>query len=152
MLARARRLMPFINETICADDHDRYGLDTIDAWPRVGAVFCDHWTIDRARGVYLRQLTVGREDWAALSGWTLLWRGHLLYVGLERIASRGAWEGPRFTHWRLHALHEFGSDALPPVLQGYRDAIVADLYDALVVHGEDGLVGPQVTHRVRLDA
>lgn len=144
--------MPFVNEYIDDSDRERYRIDEVDDWPAVGAVYADSWTIDRERGIALRALTVGREDWAALTGWTLWWRGHLLYVGLERIDASGPWEGPRSTHWALRALHAFASDALPAELVTRRGAIVADLAQALQVYGEDGLVGPRVQHTLRFDA
>lgn len=144
--------MPFVNEHISDIDHERFRLDEIDGWPAVGAVHADSWTIDRERGIALRLLTVGREDWAALTGWTLWWHDHLLYVGLERMDASGPWEGPRSTHWTLRGLHAFASDALPPELEAERDAIVADLAQALQAYGEDGLVGPHVQHTLRLDA
>lgn len=144
--------MAFENEYIDDIDRTRYRLDDVDAWPVVGAVHADSWTIDRERGIHLRPLTVGREDWTALTGWTLWWRGHLLHVALERIAATGAWEGPRSTHWALRGLHAFAADALPPELEARRGDIIADLAQALQVYGEDGLVGPRVQHTLRLDA
>lgn len=143
--------MPFHNEYIGDDDRARFALDALDCWPRVGALHADSWTVDPARGIRLRALTAGREDWAHLTGWTLWWRGHLLYVGLERIAAGGPWEGPRSTHWALRELREFDDDRLPPPLEGLREAIVADLREALQVYGEDGLVGPRVEHVLTLD-
>lgn len=143
--------MSFVNEYIDVDDHARFGLDELDRWPRFGALHADFWTVDHARGTRLRQLTAGREDWEALTGWTLWWHGHLLYVGLERVAATGPWEGPRMTHWRLRELHGFDSDRLPRGLERSRDAILTDLALALQAYGEDGLVGPRVAHTLRFE-
>ncbi|MFC0676759.1 hypothetical protein ACFFGH_02680 [Lysobacter korlensis] len=56
----------------------------------------------------------------------------------------------RSTHWKLHALQAFASNALPPELEVRREEIVADLAQALQAYGEDGLVGPRVQHTLTL--
>ena len=51
--------MPFINEFISEADVDKYGLKAIDEKVIVGGTRARDWTIDRERGIYLRNVAIG---------------------------------------------------------------------------------------------
>jgi hypothetical protein len=136
--------MPFVNEFIPAEDVEKYGLKEIDKHFVVGGTNSRQWTIDRARGIYLRNVSRGREDWRNQTEWTFYWRGAELTLRLDLIESSGEKpDEPSWSHWKLVWLN--GSHGLPEHLRAHKAEILADLEEALVVYGDFGVYtsGPE---------
>jgi hypothetical protein len=62
--------MPFVNERIPAEDFETYQLREIDKHHVVGGVNARTWTVDRERGMYLRLVANGREEFSHEMEWT----------------------------------------------------------------------------------
>lgn len=143
--------MAFVNEFIPKEDFEKFGLKKIDnSLPPPGipalSVSSEQWTVDRVRDMYLRQVTSGRflED-SHLHGWTLYWRGHLLWFLREGIASKGVPQGPRWEHSRISKLK------LPEPLVAMREDILADLREAFLVRAGGGVFSTATEFSQQID-
>lgn len=123
--------MAFVNEFTPEEDIKKYGLEEIDQRYR-HATFHSQWTVDRERDIYLREVESGREETANRHGFTLYWKGALIFV---RLTSKG--EGVRggegWEEWTLLG------DPIPDTLQGNRAEIIADLKAALTAYKGSGM-------------
>jgi len=130
--------MPFVNEYISPEDAEKYRLKDIDA-KLIGGNKSRDWTIDRERGIYLRNVSMGRDvDTKHESLWTLYWKGAELALRLDIVAASGIPGGAASTHWRLMQLN--GTRGLPAELKNQQQQILADLKEALRAYKDNGVL------------
>ena len=123
--------MAFMNEFIPSDDVVKYGIEAIDeSYSKFTSN--PHWTVDRERDIYLRQVSVGKEEFANRSTFTFYWNGSLITVILDT-------SGGELPTGELCAHYVLGRIDLPTELLGKREVILADLKDALTVRNENGV-------------
>lgn len=141
--------MPFTNEYISPEDAAKYHLTEIDAKFGGGNKSRD-WTIDRQRGIYLRNLGVGREEeFRHHTYWTFYWKGTSFTLRLDLLEVTGNPGGAAWLHWRLVDLN--GSSGLPVALKEHRQSILDDLKQALVAQGDGGVDSLSTECSVTLD-
>ena len=126
--------MPFVNEYIPAEDFEKYGLHEIDK-RQASAVRARDWTVDRERGIYLRELNRGREEFSYESYWTFFWRGSAYTIELHAIEGGGRPGAPGWAKWGLVRVN--GQDA-PAGLPQPAEEFLADLHDALLAYKDGG--------------
>lgn len=126
--------MPFVNEYIPAEDFAKYGLHEIDK-RQASAVRARDWTVDRERGIYLRELNRGREEFSYESYWTFFWRGSAYTIELHAIEGGGRPGAPGWAKWGLVRVN--GRDA-PTGLPEPAEEFLADLHDALLAYKDGG--------------
>lgn len=131
-------VVTFINEITSDEDVKKFGLEEIDKKYR-HLTFRSGWTIDRERNIYLRKVESGREEYANQAGFTLYWKGTLIYVALS---SKGGGErgGAGWTEWTLRSIN------IPAELQDKREVIIADLKEALTAYKDFGAYSATTTH------
>jgi hypothetical protein len=124
----------FVNEYISAEDRQAYGIEAIDQNFVTGGTNSRQWTIDRARDIYLRMVTRGREEVAHQSTWTLYWHGELIVVDLSLVAtSISSDRQSGSARYQLRRLR------LPPYLDEQRDEVMSDLRKALLAYKDGGV-------------
>jgi hypothetical protein len=109
--------MTFINEYISPEDHIKYNIESINRWqvtPPAGIPTyvnaARDWTIDRERGIYLRQVTTnqGRPDMGfendGWEGWTLYWKGELVWFARKGLEYGGERNAPQWGSYEIRAL------------------------------------------------
>ncbi len=118
--------MAFVNEYISPQDSAAYGIKEIDRRYVVGGTSASHRTINRERGIYLRQVANGpREVELFHKGiWTLFFDGELIEIGIDNLASTGGLHQPCTSHKALRHMH------LPARLQDRRAEIIEVLREA----------------------
>lgn len=145
--------MAFVNEFIPAEDVERFGLNEIDKHFVVGGTNARDWTIDRERDVYLRNVANGggnEPEIANKTTWTLYWKGDLLTLRLDFIASTGKEGEPGWSHWKLMRIN--GSSGLPAHLQPEQAKILEAITEALVAYRGGGVYsGDYTSFDVTLD-
>lgn len=142
--------MPFVNEFIPAEDVETYGLKEIDKHFVVGGTNSRQWTIDRARDIYLRNVSRGREDWRNQTEWTFHWRGTELTLRLDLLEGKGGRGEPGWSHWKLVWLN--GSYGLPLHLKASKSQVLDDLEEALTAYQGAGIYSADYTsYSVTLD-
>lgn len=130
--------MAFVNEFVPEEDAKKYGLEEIDRHYRHSS-FRPEWTVDRDRDIYLREVESGREETAHHHGFTLYWKGALMFVRLARRGG-GVRGGDGWTEWTLLGI------AIPDELQANRAEIIADLKAALTAYKDFGFRSATTTH------
>lgn len=130
--------MAFVNEFVPEADAKKYGLEEIDNHYRHSS-FQPQWTVDRERDIYLRKVEMGREEFAHHQGFTLYWKGALIFVQLS-LNGGGARDGEQWTEWSLRGI------AIPDELQEKHVEIIADLKDALTAYKDFGVYSTSSTH------
>jgi hypothetical protein len=137
--------MAFVNERISEQDRKKYGLDEIDNSPGMGVhAPARYWTIDRDRSIYLRYLGRGREEFANRTTWHFYWNEELLVVDLLTLDTGGRPGEPCWAKKKIHRL------PLPPHLSPRRDEIIADLYDAIAAHKDNGVFSKSTAYTLTL--
>jgi len=129
--------MAFVNEFIPASDVVKYGIARVNRF-YLKSDFRPHWTIDRDRDIYLREVASGREEFAADYTYTLFWKGDLIELALREKGDAN----PDITAWRHYVLLALN---LPPHLEVRRGEILADLKDALIARKGSGIYSPGVS-------
>jgi hypothetical protein len=139
----------FVNEFITPEDAEKYHLDEIDAKFNGGNI-SRQWTIDRERGIYLRNLSWGREEETRHEGlWTFYWRGTPLTLRLDLLHATGKRGGAAWSHWRLVRLN--GTNGLPSTLKLNQQSILDDLRDALLAYKDGGVFSKSAEFSVDFD-
>lgn len=132
--------MSFVNEFISEADFAKYGISEINQKWGVEN-YRSHWTIDRSRDVYVREVGSDREELGRHKYYTLYWKGALLNAKLE-------------VHGAAN-LMDFGDPDykllnidIPPALADQRDEILQDLKDALTAFGGGGVHATEAVSNV----
>lgn len=142
--------MGFVNERISQEDREKYGLDEVDAWiKKTARVRNRDWTIDHEREIYLREIDRGREESSHKTTWHFYWKGELMMVCLELLATGGERGGHGWSRYRLVDCYLEGS-FIPKKMQQMREEIVADLKAALVAYGDGGIYSTTTSHETTL--
>lgn len=141
--------MPFVNEFIPAEDVEKYGLKEIDKHFVVGGTNSRQWTIDRARDIYLRNVSRGREEFRNQTEWTFYWHGEELTLRLDLLEGKGGRGEPGWSHWKLVWLN--GSHGLPAHLKASKEQVLQDLKDALTAYKDFGVYSSNTDYSVTLD-
>lgn len=123
--------MAFVNEFIPESDITKYGIVEINTY-YFKSSFRPHWTIDRERDIYLRQVATGREEFADQLTFTLYWKGTLIEVRLleDGGVSPG---GERWSEFKLNSIQ------IPEELSAQREEILSDLKEALTAYNGGGV-------------
>lgn len=141
--------MPFVNEYISPEDAEKYHLAEIDA-KFIGGNKSRDWTIDRERDIYLRNVSMGRDEDTQHEGlWTFYWKGTPLTLRLDLLHATGKRGGAAWSHWRLVRLN--GTNGLPSALKGHTQAILDDLRYALLAHKDGGVFSKSTDFTITLD-
>ncbi|GHT96930.1 hypothetical protein AGMMS49545_23350 [Betaproteobacteria bacterium] len=156
--------MAFVNEYTPKEDIEKYRFKEIDKRIGIGQrTNATDWTVDRERSMYLRHVAwQNGEDhqFTPFSGWTFLWKGHLLWMDMENIESRGKRGEPGFSRKRITQLYLMGdqfrqvgwsTERLPSDLATQRDAILKDIYDALLAYKDGGVFASSTTYELTLE-
>lgn len=125
--------MAFINERISESDMLQYQIEEIDEKLFAGHTLNKQWTIDRERGMYLRMIKRGREEASNRSTWLFCRNSEYIILELETLSTSGKRGGHRELRQKLRSIK------LPKMLHSCRNAVLADLRDALVAHKGSGI-------------
>jgi hypothetical protein len=131
--------MSFVNEFISADDVEKYGLKAIDEKFIVGGTNSRQWTIDRDRGIYLRNVARGggaEPEIRNQTKWSFFWGDELLTLRLDLIDGGGETGGMGWSQWKLVRVN--GSEGLPESLKGMRGDFLESLKEALITYRSAG--------------
>lgn len=131
--------MGFVNEFIPEEDVEKYGLEAIDEKFFIGRTSSRHWTIDRKRDIYLRNVARGggaEPELRSQTVWSFYWHGELIYMRLDSVDGGGEVGGVGWSHWKMVWLN--GSNGLPPQLQDKKEQIFADVEEALTAYRSAG--------------
>jgi len=138
-------IMAFVNEFVPEEDAKKYGLEEIDRHYRHSS-FHPEWTVDRERDIYLREVEIGREESANRHGFTLYWKGALLFVRLTRKGG-GVRHGEQWSEWSLYSSPLQGSIiGISDDLEENRAEIIADLKAALTAYKDFGMYSTSTKH------
>jgi hypothetical protein len=124
-------IMAFINEFIPESDITKYGIVGINTY-YFKSSFQPHWTIDRERDIYLRQVATGREEFADARTFTLYWKGTLIEARLLEDGGVGP-GGKRWSEFKLNSI------ATTEGLTAAREDILSDLKEALIAYNGGGV-------------
>ena len=144
--------MAFVNEYISDEDFEKYGLAEIDKKFIVGATNADDWTIDRERGIYLRNIAQGGGNEPEISNrttWTFYWHDEPITLRLDLIDGGGKRGGPAWGHWRLVWVR--GGHGLPEHLKPYKAEFLSDLEAALLAYKDGGIYSASIDYKLALD-
>lgn len=141
--------MGFVNEFIAPEDVAAYNLQEIDKRFIVGGTSARDWTIDRDRGIYLRNVAIGREEFRSHTTWSFFWEEHLFTLELHLIEGSGGRGEPGWSHWKLKWVD--GSFGLPANLKERRSEFLNDLKAALIAYKDFGAYSVNTTYSVTLD-
>jgi hypothetical protein len=131
--------MSFVNEFISADDVEKYGLKAIDEKFIVGGTNSRQWTIDRGRGIYLRNVARGggaEPEIRNQTKWSLFWCDELLTLRLDLLDGGGETGGMGWSKWKLVRVN--GSEGLPQNLKGRQAEFLDTLKAALTAYRSAG--------------
>jgi hypothetical protein len=135
--------MAFINEFISEADFEKYGISAINQqWCKLD--FRSHWTIDRERDVYVREVASDREEFGRHKKYTLYWKGTLIIEKLEVHGAVNLMDVGN-PHYKLLSI------GIPHVLAGKRAEILQDLKEALTVFGGGGVHATETIANVTFD-
>lgn len=137
--------MAFVNEYIPEADIEKYGIKEINKRFVVGGTNARDWTIDRERGMYLRNVANGREEFRHQSTWTFYWHGELLIVKLDMVKAGGKRGEACWAHKKIRGIE------LPQQLEGKRAEILNDLKEALTAYKDGGVFATATTYTLTLD-
>ncbi|WP_151449185.1 hypothetical protein [Lacisediminimonas profundi] len=151
--------MPFVNEYIPPDDVKKYRIEEIFRKVYPGFNGSTHWTIDRERNIYFREVQRGSGEYFYRTTNTFFWKERLIWVTLDGLNNEAAQqaEGERFggdepadpkgsaltfklVHWS-----EDGFGFLTSELQPMRVQIIRDLREAL--EASHGGIGVRATRK-----
>lgn len=141
--------MGFINEFISSQDVEAYGLSDIDKHFIVGGTNARDWTIDRARGMYLRNVANGREEFRSETTWSFLWHDNLFTLEMNLIEGSGGRGEPGWSHWRLKRVYD--SSGVPVALELLGAEFLEDLRAALIAYKDFGVFSVNTTYSVTLE-
>lgn len=136
--------MAFVNEYIPTEDFNKYDFDSLNKRPKEtsGTTPSDSWTIDREADIWLRKFYAEMDHTAPLGGhsgvsvWDFYWRGALLVVKIEDVASGGGYGKPRWARSRLLGI----SSSMD--IESSRVQILKDLEAALTAYKGAGVFAP----------
>lgn len=136
--------MAFVNEYIPTEDFKKYDFDGLNKRPKEtsGTTPSDSWTIDRDADIWLRKFYAEMDHTAPLGGqsgvsvWDFYWRGTLLLVKVEDVASGGGYGKPRWARSRLRRID------IPKDIESSRDQIIRDLEAAFTAYKGAGVLAP----------
>jgi hypothetical protein len=137
--------MAFINEHIPPADLVKYDIERIDKSHVMGGTSARDWTIDRDRDIYIREVSIGREEFASRSTWTLYWRGTLIPVDIDVLSAFVDAAGDARSHKRVLRID------IPQHLSSHRREILDDLRDALVAYKDAGVFSKTNNYQLTLD-
>lgn len=123
--------MAFINEFISDSDAVAYDIAAISRH-YLKSNYKPHWTIDRERNIYLREVASGRDEYVGDHTYTLYWKGNLIETELRQTSGKNNDN----VAWREYFLLNI---ALPAHLGVSRSEILADLKEALAVRNGSGV-------------
>lgn len=128
--------MPFVNEYIPADDFEKYQLREIDKHHVVGGTNARDWTIDRERGIYLRNIANGREEYSFETIWTFYWSSRDYTLMLHSAGFSGKPGGPGQMRWGLVRVN---GREVPDGIPEPQEEFLRDLEAALVAYKDGGV-------------
>lgn len=129
--------MAFINEFISADDVVNYNIAKIDRY-YLRSHFRPHWTIDHDRGIYLRLVASGRDEFAGDHTYTFYWNENLIELDLS--------ENVKKISELMTSINCFLIKmSLPSHLESKHSEILVDLKNALVVRNGSGVYSSGIT-------
>lgn len=137
--------MAFVNEYISEADSNKYGLEEINNRFVVGGTRARSWTVDHDRDMYLRNVAMGREEFAHQSTWTFYWGGRVIVVELENICTVGEMGGVRHGYKRVRSIE------IPLELRVQKDEIVKDLKAAFTAYKDGGVAATATDYTLTLD-
>jgi hypothetical protein len=142
--------MAFENEFITDQDRAKYGLDLVEGDIGMqGKAPQNHWTIDHERGMYLRLINRGREEFRNTSTWHFYWSGELMTVCLEMLDAGGQRGGHGWSHYKLTQCYGKG-DFVPKHLGDQRKEILDRLREALLAYKDGGVFSSIISHSTTL--
>jgi hypothetical protein len=132
--------MVFVNEYVSDEDIKKYKLNEI--WlkyhPEHKSVpdhYRHEWTVDRERDIYLKWVSVGREEHSNRLTFVLYWKGEFITVELDLVGigrTQKLTERPYRKVWELVGIWP----SQPKTAK--REEVLAALKEALTVRGYDG--------------
>lgn len=144
--------MSFVNEYISPGDVEKYGLEEIDR-QFIGGTRARDWTIDRERGMYLRNVSIGAggdPDFRGQTLWTFYWQGTPLTVRLDLLDGGGEAGESGWSRWKL--VYVNGSFGLPASLTNKKHEFLHDLRESLTAYRGGGVFSADYRdYRVMLD-
>ena len=144
--------MAFVNEYISDEDFKKYGLAEIDKKFIVGGTNARDWTIDRERGIYLRNVAMGGGNEPEIfnqTTWTFYWHDEPITLRLDLIGGRGGRGEPGWSHWKLVWVR--GGHGLPQHLKPYKAEFLHDLKEALLAYKDFGVFSVNTDYEITLD-
>jgi hypothetical protein len=137
------RLVPtnqrFVNERIPKEDMDKY---QIASWNHRFGCGNTTWAVDRERKIYLRLLGHGIEEDISRHRFFFYWNRYALRVVVDIVVGGGSEPtSPRSRHFTLLSIGDFNGNSylFPEALEPQRDALLADLREALAAYREGGI-------------
>ena len=130
----------FPNEFIREADVEKYGLKEIDDMISTNATYARNWTVDRDRGIYLRNVAIGDAEQPGNNSrmlWTFYWGETPLALRLDLLNEENASDPNSVAHWKLMWVN--GKDGLPAHLRARKDDMLQDLKLALVKYKDFGV-------------
>lgn len=146
--------MGFVNEYISKSDMDIFKIKEIDKNVNIHRrINSDSWTIDRDRGMYLRCVARGGEEFADESSWTFFWEGELIWVELKLVECGGQRNAPGWSIKRITkvCLMDANSNYLPAQLTAHKESIIRDLYEALLAYKDRGVYSLNTAYKLTLE-
>lgn len=146
--------MSFVNEYISKSDMDVFKIKEIDKNVNIHRrINSDSWTIDRERGIYLRCVARGREEFADESAWTFLWGGELIWVELKLVDCGGQRNAPGWSIKRITKICLMGANSnhLPEDLASKKEKIISDLYEGLLAYKDRGVYSLNTDYKLTLE-
>jgi hypothetical protein len=134
--------MAFVNEYIPAEDFKKYDFDKLNKRPKEtsGTTPSDQWTIDREADIWLRKFyaesdhTAPQGGYTGVSVWDFYWKGTLMMVKVQEIASGGGYGKPRWARSKLLNID------ITFEIENYRHQIISDLEAAFTAYRGAGVL------------
>lgn len=133
--------MTFVNEYIQKDDFEKYNFAELNRRLKKGGGTRNDWTIDRQADIWLRKFytesnhTEPDGGYTGVSAWDYYWKGSLMFVEIEDVASGGGYGKPRWSRKKLLSIN------IPVALEPERTRIIANLVDAFTTYRGAGVLG-----------
>lgn len=132
--------MTFVNEYVSEEDIKKYMLDEI--WlkyhPEEKSVpnhYRHEWTVDRERDIFLKWISVGREEYSNRLTFVLYWKGELFTVDIDLI---GVGRPQKLTDRPYKKVWELVGIWPSQPKTATREEVLTALKEALIVRGYDG--------------
>ena len=150
--------MGFVNEYYTPEDVKRYHLAEIDDKYGLGLSRGDSWTVDRARGFYLRRMEQGREHEAGQQVFDFLLGDRLLRVRLT-VEGGGKIGESGWRHYGLMRVDLVKKDfrcpprpeKIHPEIEPYLNKILPILKEALTAYRNFGVYTKTTTFTATFD-